>query len=268
MILADQTTKTRIYLLRFLILILIGVTLYALQVLNDAKTTYDGVSKMVASEPVIAKVASIDGNKLVIPTYQMFHQGHLWALVSKKRPLKGEAGYTLVNIPVAHGDSDQPMKVAKNISDQLERMINAAEADGEPLMVSSAYRSLSEQHKLYNQFVAENGKALAALYVSPVGASEHHTGLSVDLSSVSDDCSEDSDTCSLSQTGAAWLAKNAARFGFIQRYPSGKENITGINHEPWHYRYVGIPMAKAMNDTGMTFDEVIQQIAPGYSSKQ
>ena len=262
---SKQASKKNIYLLRFLVIVLIGVTMYALDLLNESKAIYTNIAETVTKQPSIAKEANIGDATINIPNYGLFKTGNVWALVSKKHPLKGEAGYQLVDIPVAHGDETMPMKIAKDISDELERLVNAAEADGEPLMISSAYRSLGEQQELYDEFVAKNGREMAAIYVSPVGSSEHHTGLSVDFSSVSDDCAEDSDSCSLSQSAAAWLAENAHRFGFIQRYPQGKQDITGVGYEPWHYRFIGVPLATAMHDSGMTFDEVIAEIAPGYA---
>ena len=244
---------------------LIIVTVYGLNILGDTSKIYDDISQTLSTQPVTVKTVQLGDAKVTIPTYDMFKTGNVWALVSKERPLSGEAGYTLVDIPVAHGDEGLPMKIARDISDELERLVNAAEADDEPLMVSSAYRSLEDQKKLYDEFVKENGTALAAQYVLPAGASEHHMGLTVDFSSVSDECAEDSDTCSLSQSAAAWLEKNAPRFGFILRYPEGAQSITGVRYEPWHYRFVGVPLARAIATTDLTYEEVIEQIAPGYA---
>lgn len=261
---SEHSRKGSVYLLRALLIILIIVTFYGLKTLKSTEAVYDDITSTLRSQPVIAKTAKLGDKTLNIPSYDMFKTGHIWALVSKKNPLEKEAGYTLVDIPVAHGDANQPMKVARNISDELQRLVNAADADGEPLMISSAYRSLQDQQKIYDNFVKKNGKELAAVYVLPVGSSEHHTGLSVDFSSVSDDCADDSDTCSLSQSSAAWLAQNASRFGFIQRYPEGAQSITGVGYEPWHYRFVGTPLAQAIATADLTYEEALTQIAPGY----
>jgi len=260
-----NTNQSSVWFLRLLMLILIGVTVYRLGVLNKTEEIYAGVSDDIDKTPSVIATATIGDSTLKIPSYDMFKPGNLWLIVSKKQPLEGEAGYKLIDIPVPHGDEGAPMKIAVDMSDELQQLVNAAEADEEPLMISSAYRSLAEQQAIYDEFVEENGVAIANQYVSPVGASEHHTGLSVDFSSESDECAEDSDSCSLSQSGAAWLADNAYKYGFIQRYPQGKQAITGVAFEPWHFRFVGKPMALAMNDTGLTFDEVVEQIAPGYT---
>lgn len=262
---SSQHNTKHIILLRLLVIVLIAVTWYALDALNKAGQTYADTSASLANQPTIVASRDLRGIKINIPTYDMFKPGNLWALVSKKRPLSGEAGYQLVDIPVTHGDSDLPMKVAVDISDELQQLVNAADAADEPLMVSSAYRSLKDQQELYDDFVKENGETVAKQYVSPVGASEHHTGLSVDFSSVSDECAEDSDNCSLSQSGAAWLAEHASKYGFIQRYPQGQQAITGVAFEPWHFRFVGKPLARAMSQSDLTYDEVVEQLAPGYA---
>jgi D-alanyl-D-alanine carboxypeptidase len=239
--------------------------MYALLVLRETEQIYKSMSSDLSNQAPIAKTVQIGDKALAIPTYELFKPGNIWALVSKSHPLTGEAGYELVDIPVAHGDSDMPMMVAVNITDELEQLVNAAEVDGESLMVSSAYRSLEEQKQIYDEFVADDGEAAAAQYVLPVGASEHHTGLSVDFSSLSDECAADSDTCSLSQSSAAWLADNAHKYGFILRYMDGKRDITGVRYEPWHYRFVGKPMALAIHGSNLTYEEVLNEIAPGYN---
>lgn len=263
----EQSKKEPVLLLRILVVILVLVTAYALQVLNEAGERHSQVAAMTASQPTVLKKVQVGDKTVAIPSYELFQTGGVWALVSRERTLDKEAGYKLTDIPVAHGDADKPMRVARMISEPLQRLVNAAEADGESLMISSAYRSLEEQRKIRDSFVAKNGEEMTELYVLPVGASEHHTGLSVDFSSTSDDCAEDSDSCSLSQSAAAWLEDNAARFGFILRYPEGKQPITGVGYEPWHYRYVGPPLARAMTTTNLTYDEVVEQIAPGYTRK-
>ena len=263
-----HTNTVSVFILRALLLVLIGVTLYALQALNDTIKVYSNTNEMIATQPNIAAIAEFGDTKLKIPTYELFQEDRIWSITSKDRPLSDEKGFTLVEIPVAHGDEGLPMKVARVLADSLEQLVNAADADGEPLMISSAHRSFAEQQATYDVFVAKNGPDAAATYVLPVGASEHHTGLSVDFSSLSDECAEDSNTCSLSQSGAAWLATNAHRFGFIQRYPMGKQVITGVGFEPWHYRYVGKPLATALAGTNLTLEEAIEQIAPGYAVKE
>ncbi len=263
----QKTTHStvRTYVLRILLAALIATVYWAYTQLQIVSNIYSGTDAITASERSVTAKAILGETELKVPNYSLFKPGEVWELVSKKNPMRGNADYDLVDLPIAHGDQDLEMKIAVEISDELQQLVNAAEADGELLMISSAFRSKEEQQKLYNGFVLKNGAVLAAQYVSPPGSSEHHTGMSVDFASVSDDCAEDSDTCSLSQSGATWLAKNATRYGFIQRYPEGKQQTTGVAYEPWHFRFVGKPLAKAMGGTDLTFDEVVLQLAPGYA---
>lgn len=256
-----------IYLLRALLLVLIGVTIYTLELLQKSSLIYDDISTSLTKDLTVIKTTKVGAVSVDIPSYELFHVGNIWTIVSKDRPFKGEVDYDLIDIPVAHGDADKPMKIAKNISNDLQQLVNAAEADDEPLMVSSAYRSLEEQREIQIEFISTQGAAAAAIYVLPPGASEHHTGLSVDFSSVSDECANDSDACSLSQSSASWLNDNAYRFGFILRYPEHKRDVTGVGYEPWHFRFVGRPLARAISESNLTLEEVTEQIAPGYAKK-
>lgn len=86
------------------------------------------------------------------------------------------------------------------------------------------------------------------------GTSEHQLGLSVDINADTSKCSSDA--------VYAWLAENAYKYGFIKRYPSEKVEITGINNEPWHYRYVGTEAAAQMQESGLCLEEYIEQLKP------
>ncbi len=103
---------------------------------------------------------------------------------------------------------------------------------------SSGYRSISDQAQIYEEIEKEKGPAYAKQYVALPGTSEHHTGLAIDIAiKVGDTWYEDYEE---SLAGAyAFIAQTCARYGFIIRFPKGKEDITGYNYEPWHIRYVG-----------------------------
>jgi D-alanyl-D-alanine carboxypeptidase len=132
-------------------------------------------------------------------------------------------------------------------------------------MFSSTYRSALDQRVIYDTFQSLYGKEYVHDYVAVPGASEHQTGLAVDIATASRDCSVDANACSLDADAMAWLRAHAADYGFIERYPSGKQSITGVAGEHWHYRYVGVPLAKALDGAHMTLDEFVQQTAPGYA---
>ena len=153
------------------------------------------------------------------------------------------------------------VRVDYRIEDQLRTMIDDAEKDGVSLTVISGYRSVSEQKALYNakikSFIAqgyseEASKIYADQYVQPPGASEHHIGLAIDFGTKGMPSLDES----FSETPAYnWLKENAAQYGFIERYPKDMEKITGVNWEPWHFRFVGKENAKAITSMGICLEE-------------
>ena len=125
----------------------------------------------------------------------------------------------------------------------MEQMFHAAEeANMNGYIVTSGYRSYQRQAEVYAQSGA--GKA------QQPGASEHQTGLSFDVTVETNDGFENTP-----QYG--WLMQHAHEYGFIQRYPANKADITGISYEPWHYRYVGVEAATRMYRTGLTLEEFL-----------
>ena len=147
----------------------------------------------------------------------------------------------------------------------LNDMLRDANAAGYPLYVVSSYRSIEYQRGLYNRKVDEykrqgyndeTAKAEAAKWVTLPGASEHNLGLAVDIVS-GDWYTKNSDlTEAFAETPHyKWLIENCANYGFVLRYPSDKTAVTGINYEPWHYRYVGSDAAKAIMAAGTCLEE-------------
>ena len=129
----------------------------------------------------------------------------------------------------------------------FKEMVNAAKKDGISIYNISGYRSYNTQKNLYNSYVNRDGKAKADTYSARAGTSEHQTGLATDVNSIS---------TSFENTGAfKWLNKHAYEYGFILRYPKGKEHITGYMYEPWHYRYVGTEVAKIIYEKNITYEE-------------
>ena len=128
----------------------------------------------------------------------------------------------------------------------MQSMMSAANNAGVGFSLSSAYRSYSDQVATYNNWVAVNGSQAAADTVSArAGYSEHQTGLAADLKVGS--CALE---CFADSAQYKWLTKNAAKYGFIQRYPTGLTSITGYSPEAWHWRYVGVAVAEDMKARG------------------
>lgn len=134
-------------------------------------------------------------------------------------------------------------------SAQLHVMFAAAKQDGITLFVKSGYRSYIDQKIIYNGYVARDGKEKADTYSARPGHSEHQTGLAFDLNSTANSFADTPE--------AAWIAANSYKYGFIVRYPKGKEHITGYIFEPWHVRYLGVEKAKEVFDSGLCLEEFL-----------
>lgn len=131
----------------------------------------------------------------------------------------------------------------------LNEMFAAAAQDGISLWVASGFRSYNTQKWLYNSYVRQDGQALADTYSARPGHSEHQTGLAFDLNLVDD---------SFAYTPAGqWLAANSWKYGYIIRYPEGKEAQTGYKYEPWHVRYIGKDLAQAVFESGLSLEEYL-----------
>lgn len=118
----------------------------------------------------------------------------------------------------------------------------------------SGWRSREEQQEIYTQSLAEHGEEFTAKFVALPGCSEHQTGFAIDLGLKQD--SIDFICPDFPYTGICQsFRERASSFGFIERYPRGKENITGIAHEPWHFRYVGTPHAEIMAEHDLALEE-------------
>ncbi len=160
-------------------------------------------------------------------------------------------------------------QVDKRIAASLQQMLNDAGAVGLKLQIISGYRPVSTQERLYNNKVQEylnsgynkeQAAIEAAKWVAAPGTSEHNTGLAVDIVSANyfqyySDLQDEFETFD----EAKWMKANCAQYGFILRYPKGKESITGIHYEPWHFRYVGVEAAKAITSGGLTLEEYLQK---------
>ena len=125
----------------------------------------------------------------------------------------------------------------------------AAASEGVNLYIDNGFRSYELQSWLYNYYVSVDGKAAADTYSARPGHSEHQTGLAFDLSPVSD---------SFAYTPEGiWTNENCWKYGFIIRYPKDKEAITGYKYEPWHIRYLGKEVAKAVYESGLCLEEYL-----------
>lgn len=138
--------------------------------------------------------------------------------------------------------SDPSIRISRNLLQNLGLMIKEAQKDGvDHFMINSAYRNLDTQAQLYKEMGPE--------YALPAGYSEHNLGLSVDIGSAEGPM----DTA----PEGRWLEQNAWKYGFILRYPENKREVTGIQYEPWHFRFVGLPHSAVMHKENWVLEEYL-----------
>jgi zinc D-Ala-D-Ala carboxypeptidase len=144
-----------------------------------------------------------------------------------------------------------PNNLQSQVATALSRMTAAAKADGVPVYVMSGYRTYATQKAIYVRQMKANPQNIA--FYAPAGASEHQTGLAVDLwdRKVRYRAMENTAT-------GKWLHKHCHEFGFILRFPNGKQKITGVPYEPWHFRYVGENVSKKFDSANkLTLEEYL-----------
>lgn len=130
-------------------------------------------------------------------------------------------------------------------------MFFKAKEEGLTLLINSSYRNYENQKKAYKDYEDAGGKSYADRYAARPGFSEHQTGLTLDIFTPKFPTTS---TFHLSDE-YNWLLNNAHKYGFILRYPEGKEKITGFSYESWHYRYLGVDLATKVYESGLTYDE-------------
>lgn len=131
----------------------------------------------------------------------------------------------------------------------FESMQAEAASLGHTLWIASGFRSYATQVKVYNSYASRDGSAAADRYSARPGHSEHQSGLAFDLNTITE-------AFGYTPEGQ-WVAANAHRFGFIVRYPQGKEGVTGYIWEPWHLRYLGVGTATSVYNSGLSLEEYL-----------
>lgn len=154
--------------------------------------------------------------------------------------------------------------VDRRIYDDLIAMLQAAKSEGLNPLICSSYRTNEKQERLYQNKVSEylsqgyskvEASDKAAFWVARPGTSEHQLGLAVDIVSTKNQRLDRSQENTVEQQ---WLIQNSWKYGFVLRYPTNKNSITGVGYEPWHYRYVGKEHAKKINELGVCLEEYVK----------
>lgn len=171
--------------------------------------------------------------------------------VTVKAPEKIEITY-IDGILIANKTYPLPSNYNPGENKEARAALNKMFADAKAeknldMWVCSGFRSYTVQKNLYNSYVRRDGAKNADRYSARPGYSEHQTGLAFDINYA--------DSRFTGTPQAVWLAENAHKYGFILRYPEGKESVTGYMYEPWHYRYIGVENAEKIYASGLTLEE-------------
>lgn len=142
----------------------------------------------------------------------------------------------------------------KEAKEMFEKLSQDAIDLGYRIVATSTYRDYDYQEKLFQEYKKEKGEEYALECSAKAGHSEHQTGLAVDVAGSNDDYDDFEKSIEFS-----WMKENAHKYGFILRYPKGKEKITGFKYEPWHYRYVGTEVAHIIYEENITLEEYYQK---------
>lgn len=179
-------------------------------------------------------------------------------LVNKTHPLPDDYKPSLKRV------ADYGADVDESIYDALVQMLNDGKKEGLSFWIASSYRSMERQRELLDEDIEtliHQGYTYSQAYeevvkeTMPVGCSEHATGLAVDLVSKNYQILDEKQ----GQTAEIlWLQEHCSQYGFILRYPKGKEDITKVSYESWHFRYVGVEAAEEIMSQGLTLEEYLE----------
>lgn len=232
-----------------IVIFIVGIFVFVqgdkLSLTGNAQKSSTDSSSLVSSESSTSSTASA-----TVPDVSSSD----WELVLVNRDnITAEMNPDLTQIDNIYVDS--------RIADNVRNFLAAAQAIDSSEHLISGYRSVAYQEELFNSYVSQEKAAdpsltqeaaedLVKTYSQPVGASEHQTGLAIDMSTVN----------SLNESDAEVVAQVAAiapEYGFVLRFPEGKSDSTGVDYEDWHFRYVGVESAKYMTENNLILEEYV-----------
>lgn len=235
---------------------------------ESADTSENLPSETDPSETTVSESETEAETTFMAPKPDPADADNTWAmfLVNSKNPVPTEYCDGIETAFVY--ESWREYYMDSRVSEYMKSMIEHAAEDDIQLIVVSAYRSVEYQQNNFDNSVKDRMENKGMTYdeayaatlkeVQLPGYSEHNAGVAADV--MSDEC-VDMDDDSFKDTKAyAWLQEHAADYGFILRYPEGKEKVTGIIYEPWHYRFVGVYYAKLLTDRGITLEEYFEEM--------
>lgn len=181
-------------------------------------------------------------------------------LVNKQNPINEDFIKTvqLKTVPTVYDNEDTQVEVVALTA--FENLKIYLETKGVKIGIDSSFRSVQEQQNIMDKFIKNYGENYAKAIVAIPGTSEHHTGLAIDIVPFINGkwVTENEDMMKETEIFKI-IHESLAEYGFILRYPKGKENITGYSYEPWHIRYVGVEYAKDIYKKGITLEEYLSK---------
>lgn len=214
---------------------------------------YEAAEARLATPPVRVVLGN---TSLYAPASDYRKPQNFWVLANKSHPIVpseyAPKDLVPVPLPVQPQLSGEQAMVRAAVARALSQLAAGAAQAGHNLMINSAYRSYSLQQELLE--TGSNDLYDTGTRTAPAGASEHQLGLAVDFSTDTMSCRM-SANCAISDDDAAWLADHAYEYGFLLRYPEGREATTGYQYEPWHYRYVGNALAKPLHEQHLVLED-------------
>ncbi|OAB36707.1 D-Ala-D-Ala carboxypeptidase VanY [Paenibacillus macquariensis subsp. defensor] len=227
-------------------LLVIVILLFGFEVMKQEPEVAS--NKLSIEDDLAQETIDQDNNHSIEVGIDQIYQGDL-LLVNKQYPVH-PAGVTsdVVNLfqnkelVRGYGLLDNTIQLSRRVVQQFKVMIDKAARDGvRHFLISSGYRDEEDQNRLY--------KEMGSDYALPAGYSEHNVGLSLDIGSTEKAMNQADE--------GQWLQKHASTYGFVLRYPKDKSAITGIQYEPWHYRYVGLPHSMIMQEKNFTLEQYL-----------
>ncbi|MGN7295935.1 M15 family metallopeptidase [Ferdinandcohnia sp. SAFN-114] len=231
----------------FLITIIAATLVISIPFLQPEETQNESliVSNMMKREPPVKKIKTIDINENQISQGDLLLANNTYPI--KQTSIKEDivALSSIEELGKQFGTSVDSISLSKEAGLEFSMMMDAAKKDGlVHFSVNSGFRDFEEQAKLY--------KEMGSSYALPPGYSEHNLGLSLDVGSTMMKMENAPE--------GKWMAENAWKYGFILRYPEDKTDITGIEYEPWHFRYVGLPHSALMKEKDLVLEEYIDYL--------
>ncbi len=225
---------------------------------NNITFTYDNTLEIQEPTNTVIEVGSINQDTTEEDYKIATSPSSLTAVINKVRRLPSDyVPANLTSITVSSNHSGDNNLIRADILPYIEQMFNDASVENINLVITSAYRSYVTQEQLFNNYVAADSYENAIKYSAFPGASEHQTGLAIDIGEINGQFDNFSTEFGEGNAGI-WLANNAHKYGFILRYPLGSEEITTYQYEPWHFRFVGVELATYIYDSNLTMEEFFQ----------